>query len=238
MAGGMGARMRPLSYYIQKCMVPIGRRQLPLIYYIMSNIAHYGIKRFVILVGYKSEQIINYVDDGSRFGWEVTYVHDEEGYSGTGGSLLRACELGAIDTSEDVLIHYGDILTNLNIGEVVNRHHRLKADALLVLSKDYELPVGVAKLEGDRVVELAEKPKVPIYVTIGVLTLSTRALRLVPELGKDSDLMRDFIPLLINRDYNVHGYVTEDYWYDVGSLDKYEKLTYELIDKMFPHLKE
>jgi NDP-sugar pyrophosphorylase family protein len=231
LAGGEGRRLRPLSYYFQKCMIPIGKRQLPLLHYVMANIAKHGIRDFVVLVGYRGEQVKNYFGSGERFGWSVTYVDDTEEYSGTGGSLLNAMRIGAVSPDEDVLIHYGDILTNLNVSKLVELHRRSSADAVLALSSGYELPVGVAKVQDERVVELVEKPRLPILVTIGVLTLSKTGLGLLESLGPRSDLMRDLIPKMIGRGMKVVPYLVTEFWVDVGSIERYEKMDVEEVDR-------
>ncbi|MCS7117473.1 MAG: nucleotidyltransferase family protein [Thaumarchaeota archaeon] len=238
LSGGEGRRLRPLTYYFQKSMIPVGRRQLPLLYYIMANVAQHGIRDFLILVGYKSEQVMNYFGDGSKFGWRVSYVEDAEGYSGTGGALLNAIDQGILSTEEDVLIHYGDILTNINVSRMVELHRSRSADAVLALSRYYELPVGVAKVADGRVVELVEKPKIDINVTVGVLTLSRRALEVLRSLDRSSDVMKDLIPSMVRSGMGVYPYLLEDEtWLDVGSTERYEKLNPEEVEAMFPFLK-
>ncbi|MDJ0274224.1 MAG: nucleotidyltransferase family protein [Aigarchaeota archaeon] len=231
LAGGEGKRLRPLTYYFQKCMVPVGKRQLPLLHYVLANIARHGITDFVVLVGYRGEQVRNYFGSGERFGWSITYVEDTEEYSGTGGSLLNAIRIGALSPEEDVLVHYGDILTNLNVSRMVDLHRERSADSVLALSSGYELPVGVARVEGERVVELVEKPRLPLMVTIGVLTLSGRGLALLEGLGPRSDLMRDLIPEMIRRGFVVVPYTVTEFWLDVGSIERYEKMDADEIDR-------
>ncbi|MCS7094941.1 MAG: nucleotidyltransferase family protein [Thaumarchaeota archaeon] len=239
LSGGEGRRLRPLTYYFQKSMIPVGRRQMPLLYYIMANLAHHGVRDFLVLVGYKSEQVVNFFGDGSRFGWRVSYVEDAEGYSGTGGAMLNAIERGALSTDEDVLVHYGDILTNLNVTRLIEAHRSRSSDAVLALSKSYELPVGVARVEDGRVLELVEKPKIDLYVTIGVLTLSPRALTILRGLGRSSDIMRNLVPTMIRNNMAVYPYLLEDEeWFDVGSTERYEKLNSEDIDAMFDFLED
>ncbi len=220
-----------MTYYFQKCMIPVGKKQLPLLHYVMANISRHGIRDFVVLVGYRGEQVKNYFGSGERFGWSITYVDDSEEYSGTGGSLLNAIKAGAVSPDEDVLIHYGDILTNLNVSRLVELHRSSSADSVLALSSGYELPVGVAKVEDDRVVELVEKPRLPILVTIGVLTLSKKGLGLLETMGPRSDLMRDLIPVMIGRGLKVVPYTVTEFWIDVGSIERYEKMDTEEIDR-------
>jgi mannose-1-phosphate guanylyltransferase len=91
--------------------------------------------------------------------------------------------------------------------------------------------VGVAKVQGERVVELVEKPRLPILVTIGVLTLSKRGLGLLESLGPNFDLMRDLIPKMIGRGMSVVPYMVTEFWVDVGSIERYEKMDADEIDR-------
>ena len=77
LAGGEGKRLRPLTYYFQKCMIPVGSCQKPLLEYILVHLRKHGIVDAKMLVGYKHEQIVNYFDDGSRFGVRIRYYIDE-----------------------------------------------------------------------------------------------------------------------------------------------------------------
>jgi mannose-1-phosphate guanylyltransferase len=77
LCGGKGTRLRPLTHYIQKTMVPVGLKQKPLLEYVVRLFKFHGIKDLVFLVNYKSEQIMNYFEDGSRFGVKIAYVEDD-----------------------------------------------------------------------------------------------------------------------------------------------------------------
>ena len=68
LAGGQGTRFRPLTYYIQKCMIPVGKKEKPVLDYIIRLFSHHNIPNIVLLVGYKHQQIQNYFNDGRRFG--------------------------------------------------------------------------------------------------------------------------------------------------------------------------
>ena len=88
LCGGKGTRLRPLTLYIQKTMVPVGIRQKPLLEYVVRLFKFYGIKELVFLVNFKSEQIKNYFGDGSRFGVKISYVEDDPNSKGTGGAMV------------------------------------------------------------------------------------------------------------------------------------------------------
>ncbi|NIR86107.1 NTP transferase domain-containing protein, partial [Candidatus Bathyarchaeota archaeon] len=111
--GGTGVRLRPITYYFQKTMLPIGSKQKPLLEYVIRLLKFHGIKDLALLVDYKAEQIQNYFDDGSRFDVKISYVHDDPKLKGTAGSMLNAYKHGVVDVDDTLFMYYGDILTNM-----------------------------------------------------------------------------------------------------------------------------
>ncbi len=232
LCGGLGKRLRPLTYYFQKTMIPIGKRQKPLLEYIIRLLKLHNIRDIILLVGYKAEQIINYFEDGSRFGVKITYVRDDPKYKGTAGALYNAFIKGYLN-ADDILVYYGDILSNINLTEMINEHRKKGAILTLALSKGYRIRVGVAHLdENGRVLRFEEKPKIDLPVSIGVLVINKRAFKYLSEIvrsHKTPDIMSHFVPLLIDHNEYVNAYITNAFWYDVGSIERYEKLD-ELLD--------
>ncbi len=236
LCGGEGKRLRPLTYYFQKTMIPIGRRQKPLLEYIVKLLRYHGIRDIVMLVGYKSEQIINYFEDGSRFDLNITYEKDPAGLKGSGHAILNAYNKGLFKGYDNLLIYYGDILSDINLRELMDKHLRHEADSVLAVASRYQLPVGVVEAEGDRVLKMVEKPWINIYATIGILTLSINALDRVSGLYgryKELDIMTHIIPELVESDGKVLVYRHDGYWYDVGSTEKYEKIDNDKIEEIF-----
>ncbi|RLE63318.1 MAG: hypothetical protein DRJ38_07880 [Thermoprotei archaeon] len=236
LCGGRGTRLRPLTYYFQKVMIPVGSKQKPLLEYIVRLLKFHRIEDIVLLVNYKAEQIINYFDDGSRFDVRIKYVYDNPEYQGNAGALYNAYLKGLLADQETLLVYYGDILSNINLSELIKNHLNKKAAATLALSTRYEVSVGVVEVSGrGQVVDIKEKPPLGKPVFIGILVLEGRYVPLIGELykeGKSSvDIMGDLIPLLVKRKEPVYGYLTDAFWYDVGSTEKYEKLGPELVDK-------
>ena len=239
LCGGRGSRLRPLSYYIPKPMVPIGRREKPLLEYILRLMAFHGLKDVLLLVGYKGNQIKNYFRDGSFLGLKLSYAHDSEDFPGTGGAVLNALRLGLLPEDNTILIYYGDILSDINLGEMLKAHRSSGAVATLAVSMAYRLPVSVAELDGDRIARFEEKPALRLPVGIGILAVEGEALQHIANLyrkGRNLDLMRDFIPYLIKQGMLVKAYITDAFWYDVGSLEKYEKLDHDDVEKRLAFL--
>jgi len=136
-----------------------------------------------------------------------------------------------------LLVYYGDILSNVDLTEMLKEHLKCGAEATVALSRGYQIPVGVAELNGSRVVKFAEKPSFDVLVGIGILALESNVvadLEALHKEGKEVDLMRDLLPELMKNGRQVRGYLTDAFWYDVGSTERYEKLDNDSIED---HLK-
>jgi len=241
LCGGKGKRLRPLTYYFQKTMIPIGKRQKPLLEYIVKLLKYHGIKDLVLLVGYKHEQIVNYFENGERFGVKISYVVDSPEYKGTGGALLNAYLKGVFDDVETILIYYGDILSNINLTDMINKHREWGSSATLAVATKYQIPVGVVETRGNKIVEVKEKPWLNIKATIGILALNTNTLEVLRKIGtriREIDIMGDLIPEIIRKGYPVYAYPYEGEWYDVGTTERYEKLDNKKVEEMFKHIVE
>ena len=239
LCGGVGKRLRPLTFYFQKTMIPIGKKQKPLLEYIVKLLKYHGIKDLVLLVGYKHEQIVNYFENGERFGVKIRYIVDNPKYKGTGGALLNAYLKGAFDNVETLLIYYGDILSNINLTEMLKKHWEWNSSATLAVATKYQIPVGVVETRGNKVVGIVEKPWLNIKATIGILALNTNTLetlRKISEKTSEIDIMGNLIPELIREEQPVYAYPHEGEWYDIGTTERYEKLDNNKIEEMFKQI--
>ena len=240
LCGGTGTRLRPITYYFQKTMIPIGLKQKPLLEYVVRLLSFNGISDLAFLVNYKSEQITNYFDDGSRFGAKISYVHDAPKLEGTAGSVLNAYRQGEATTDDTLLVYYGDIITTIDLKKMLNYHSDKQAYATVALASGFAVRVGLADLENNgKIRGFVEKPKLEKPVSIGIIALEGEALKDIEQLHKNKrqvDLMKDLIPHLIENGKPVYGYLSKAFWYDVGSTEAYEKLDHRFVDKSFSHL--
>jgi len=240
LCGGPGKRLRPLTYYFQKAMIPIGSKQKPLLEYIVRLLRLHGVSELVFLADYKAEQIMNYFNEGFRFGVKITYIGDDPKCRGTAGSILNAYRKNVIEKTDTLLIYYGDILTDMNLADLIAYHEEKGADATVALASGFTVRVGVADLQDDgKILGFAEKPKLEKPVSIGIVALEGNALDEIENMkGKmgDLDLMGDVIPHLMRNGKRVYGYVSDAFWYDVGSVEAYEKLSPEMVEQKFSYL--
>ena len=227
MAGGEGRRLRPYTDIIPKPMIPVGPEEKPLLEHILAWLARHGVRRAVLLVGYRWRQIRNYFRDGSDWGLELAYSIDTPEYRGTGGALANAHRQGLLRGADTVLVWYGDILAPLDVKALLRLHEETGADATLALADRYQVPVGVAEVDEEgNIKRLEEKPWLPIKVTIGVLALRTETIpQAERELGKSFDIMADMIPWMIRKGMRVKAYLHHGPWYDIGSMERYAKLS-------------
>lgn len=240
LCGGPGTRLRPITYYFTKALIPIGLKQKPLLEYVVRLLKFHSVQDVAFLVGYKAEQIVNYFDEGSRFGVKLSYVHDVPELKGTAGSVFNAFKQGFVNTKDTLLVYYGDIVTTMNLKNLLDFHRRKKAVATVALASGFTVRVGLADLDNDgKLLGFEEKPKLEKPVSVGIMVLEGETLKDIEELFPKKhgvDLMRDLVPHLVQRGKPVYGYLSDAFWYDVGSTEAYEKLDHQFIEKSLAFL--
>ena len=238
LAGGEGTRFRPLTYYFQKCMIPVGEEQKPVLEYIIRLFRYHEISNVVLLVGYKHQQVKNYFDDGRRFGIKLRYVLDKPDFRGNANALVNAYHQGVLSMDDCLIIIFGDILSDIDLREMVTQHIDTEAVATVALSQSFNIRVGTAEIKNGLITHFIEKPELDQPVSVGILVLSGIVLGEMEQLHEESrkeslDMMGDVIPHLIERRLPVRSYVTDAFWYDLGSYERYERFENEgLSDKL------
>jgi len=240
LCGGPGTRLRPITYYFQKALIPIGLKQKPLLEYVVRLLKFHGIVDLAFLVDYKAEQIVNYFDAGARFGVKISYVRDVAKFRGTAGSVLNAFKQGGASINDTLLVYYGDIVTTMNLTRLLDYHRRQKAVATVALASGFTVRVGLADLDKKgKILGFVEKPELEKPVSIGIMVLEGETLKDIEGLfpkKRGVDLMKDVIPQLIHNGKPVYGYLSDAFWYDVGSMEAYEKLDHHFVERSLSFL--
>ncbi|MDD4308465.1 MAG: sugar phosphate nucleotidyltransferase, partial [Thermoplasmata archaeon] len=222
--GGLGTRLRPLTFDIPKSMVPVNGK--PFLQIILENFREQGIKRFVLCSGNLHENIEAHFGDGSKFGVEIINSPEPEPL-GTGGALLNARHL----LDDRFFLAYGDSYLPVEL-ELLDRIMAAR-DALGVIAvyenKETLAPNNV-RISGDgRVLEYIKKnPPASMNCLEAGLSLYRRdILDLAP--GRQFSLEEVILPQLINRG-RLFGLLTPRRFYDMGTPEGLKRARRELND--------
>jgi NDP-sugar pyrophosphorylase family protein len=223
LAGGLGVRLRPLTYTIPKPLLPVGER--PILEEIVTRLRAFGLRDLVIAVGYRAELIETYFRDGSQLGVQIAYAHESEPLGTAGPLALVRDQFGdTAQKTDPLLVMNGDLLTDLDFAQLVEFHQRGGQD-VTVVTREYLLrhPYGVIELKGDRITRVIEKPAVTDTVNAGVYVLTWSVLDLIPD-GRAYE-----IPDLLNKasesGLKVVAYPFEGEWLPIDRMDQLEEAT-------------
>ena len=241
LAGGMGTRFRPLTNYVQKCMIPIGDKEKPILEYIIKLYKYHKINDLVLLVGYKFLQIENYFDSGERFGVNLNYIEDKPGWKGSANALLNAYNEGAFTKGDTLIVYYGDIVSNINLADMLQHHQKTGAKATVALTTGLRINEGTADVDGNWIKAFKEKPMLDTKASIGILVLDGSVIDDMQKLHSAGqfpsfDLMGDVIQYMVEQKEKVAAYLTNAFWYDVGSIERYERLSNERLSEELGYL--
>lgn len=232
LAGGKGTRLRPLTVFTPKPIVPVMNR--PFLLYQIDGLKKAGITDIILSLNYQPGKIEQLLGDGSDFGVNLSYV-TESTPLGTGGAYKFAA--GSIDRTTVVL--NGDILTDVDISSIVKCHVEKKAEATITLKQvDDPSAYGLVELDAaSRVKRFLEKPKAEEIASLAVDTINAGIYVLEPTI-------LEIIPAAENRSFEYHvfpdllekarsfcGYVMkDDYWRDLGTPQSYLAAHMDFLD--------
>jgi NDP-sugar pyrophosphorylase family protein len=231
LAGGEGTRLRPLTLSTPKPVVPVVDR--PFLRHQLDLLAGAGVREVVFSVAFRPERVQAVFGDGSAFGVRIRYAVEDTPL-GTGGAVRNALPL----LDERTVVLNGDILTDVDLADVVARHAAAGASATILLTP-VPNPAAYGLVETDpegRVVRFIEKPK-PDEITTdtinaGIYVLETRVLDLMPA-GVNHSIERGFFPALLARGDLVLGPVHRGYWIDIGTPEKYLQVHRDILSRRF-----
>jgi mannose-1-phosphate guanylyltransferase/phosphomannomutase len=229
MAGGQGTRLRPLTSNQPKPMIPIVNT--PCMEHIVRLLKDHGFTEIVVTLQFTPEEIQDYFGDGSDWGVSLGYSI-EDAPAVTAGSVKLAEEHLE---GERVLVIGGDALTDCDLYRVLEFHENNGAEATMVLkSVENPLDFGIVITEEDgRISCFLEKPSweqvFSDTVNTGIYVLEHTALAEIPSEG-EYDFSKELFPKLLEAGRPLYGYVTEDYWEDIGNLEQYMRAQRDVLD--------
>ncbi len=218
LCGGKGERLKPITYEMPKPLLPLSGK--PMVEHILDLLKKYDVRDVTFAVGHLKEKIKNHFGDGLNYGIRASYI-EEDNPLGTAGPLK--CLEDRLH--ETFIVCNGDNLNNLDIDEMLIKHKQNNALATIALT-EVENPsaYGVAKLDGERILEFIEKPprgKEPsTFVNAGFYMLEPEIFKFIPQ--GFAMLERDVFPKLAGEG-RLYGYKFKGQWFDTGTLERYEE---------------
>ncbi|MCU0857117.1 MAG: glucose-1-phosphate cytidylyltransferase [Pontiellaceae bacterium] len=244
LCGGQGTRLRDVTELLPKPMVPVGPN--PIVWHIMKGYAAFGVKRFILCLGYKREAFIDYflnyharaADVTIRLGkqsdityhaghgeeeWEVTLT-DTGDRTMTGGRIGRAAKY-LRDDDREFFLTYGDAVSDIDFSALLNFHRKsgkiLTVSAVHPAGRFGELNIGA---NGD-VVGFHEKPQTEQGFINGGFMVANRSL---PEryLSTESSLIFEQEPMrAIQKDGQMAAYPHQGFWQCMDTAREHQLLT-------------
>lgn len=229
LAGGKGTRLRPLTVYTPKPIVPICNRAFLL--YQIDTLKRAGITDITLSLSYQPQKIEQQLGDGGEFGVKLKYTVEPQPM-GTAGAYKFAEDL----IREPTVVFNGDILTNLDLEKVIQQHNERKALATIVLTPvENPSAYGLVEWEPDgRVRRFLEKPKAEEItvntINAGTYVLEPRVLDLIPA-GENHSFEYGLFPTLLAREEKFYAHIpSETYWLDIGTPERYLQAHLDLLD--------
>ncbi|MFQ6135147.1 MAG: NDP-sugar synthase [Nitrososphaerales archaeon] len=230
LAGGIGTRMRPLTYLMPKSMLPIGGK--PLLERTITWLKGYGIRDVVFCVAYLRNQIIDYFGDGSKFDVTIEYAEADMPL-GTAGQLKTAEKY----ISDTFFAMNGDIVTTINLEKLVDFHKVRKGAGTIALKKfEVKIPYGHITVDSDSSIRsFQEKPVLSLLANAGTYILEPEIFDYIPS-DRVVSLETETFSELITSGKRLNSYYEDAYWADVGTLTDFERVDKELLSEYFSTL--
>ncbi len=239
LAGGKGTRLRPLTVYTPKPIVPICNS--PFLLYQIDTLRRAGITDITLSLSYQPNKIEQLLGDGSDHGVKLKYTVEPQPM-GTAGAYKFAEDL----IREPTVVFNGDILTDLDLKAVIREHNDHKATATVVLTPvENPSAYGLVETESDgRIRRFLEKPK-PDEITCntinaGTYILEPKVLDLVPA-GENHSFEYGLFPELLRRKEAFFAHTpSRTYWIDIGTPERYLQAHQDLLGNRVGriHIKE
>ncbi len=205
LAGGKGTRLRPLTVYTPKPIVPICNR--PFLLYQIDTLRRAGIKDITLSLSYQPHKIEQLMGDGSA------------------EDLIR----------EPTVVFNGDILTDLDLKAVIRQHNERKATATIVLTPvENPTAYGLVETEEDgHVRRFLEKPKADEItvntINAGTYILEPKVLDYIPA-GENHSFEYGLFPTLLERKEKFFAHIPQrTYWIDIGTRERYLQAHLDLL---------
>ena len=212
LAGGRGKRLRPITDYVPKPLVPI--KNIPIIEWQIKYLKKFGIDEVIICTGYKQEMIENHLNM-KNIGIKIKFSI-EKSPLGTGGAIKKA---GKMIKDKSFFVINGDTITNIDLKKLATKKNVIAA---IELRTKY----GILETDNDKIINFKEKKEISdTWMNAGIYHLEKEVLKELPNKG---DIEKTVFP-----DYAKKGILNtvkfkNAKWYSVDSFKDMEECALEI----------
>jgi glucose-1-phosphate cytidylyltransferase len=191
LAGGYGTRLSEETVNKPKPLVKIGNK--PIIWHIMKFYSYYGIKDFIICLGYKGALLTKELKKlNLKESWNIKYV--KTGLNTMTGGRVKKIKKYILN-DDNFCLTYGDGLSDINIKKLINFHNKNKKIATLTAVK-YKNPKGILSIDFmSKVKKINEKPVE--YINGGFFVLSRKIFKYLK--NSKTIFEKDCLPKLVKK---------------------------------------
>ena len=227
LAGGLGTRLQPYTFFIPKPMLPLGNK--PLLEHIIEWLRNddNNIDQIIICVSYLHRTIEDDFEDGSRLGIKIEYARSDRPLA-TAGQLLTAKKF--ID--DTFVCVYGDSIYEFSLREMIKEHNRLDAFiSMALLSYKTRLKYGFIDINGNnRVTTWNEKPEIKGLINIGCYVMEPEFIDLIP--SSNAYGMDDAVRKALDMKKLVNGFKIESGFIDIGDKKSYLQTYKKYVERL------
>jgi len=212
LAGGRGNRLRPITDYVPKPLVPI--KNIPIIEWQIKYLKKYGINEVIICTSYKTKMIENVLGI-KNIGVKIKFSI-EKSPLGTGGAIKKA---GKMINDKSFFVINGDVITNINLKKLAKKPNS-------IASIELRTKFGTLEINGNKISKFKEKKDIPgLWMNAGIYYLQKDILKDLPNKG---DIEKTFFP-----DYAKKGKLNtikfkKIKWHSIDSFKDIEECSLEI----------
>ena len=216
LAGGFGKRLGTITKKTPKPMLKISGK--PMVERLISKASKEGFYNFIFSVNYLSHKIINYFNNGKKWGVKINYIKESKPL-GTIGSLYYLNNY----KFKNIIVVNCDVVTRLNFNDLLtfhDAHKQIATVASIILETKNQF--GVIKTKGSRLIEMVEKPLQKNYVNGGIYVFKKS---IVKKIKKDKKLdITNLFKKIIRLNKKIIVYPLHEPWADIGIIKELNKV--------------
>jgi len=212
LAGGRGKRLRPITDYVPKPLIPI--KNIPIIEWQIKYLKKFGVSEVIICSGYKTEMIENYLNN-KKLGVKITFSIETTPL-GTGGAIKKA---GKKISEKSFIVINGDVITNMDLKKLLKKENSIASIQL-------KTKFGILQTNDDKIIKFDEKKEIEdLWMNAGVYHLKKSTLKDLPNIG---DIEKTLFPNYAKKEKVFTLKFRNVQWYSIDSFKDVEECALEV----------